>query len=115
MGYRSEVLIAFTEENNKSFLGSVHADVASFFKNDSDIHKLDGWILYRFDSIKWYDEYKEVSEVINFINKLEKEGNRGYEFHRLGEGGFDHLDHETRGEHNSPFNIYTKTCITFDA
>jgi len=110
MGYRSEVLIAFTEENNKSFLDFVDADVAIFYENDSEIYKMNGWILYHFDSIKWYDEYKEVSQLKNFINTLDE----GFEFHRLGEGGFDHLDHETKGEHDSPFNIYTKTCITFD-
>ena len=110
MGYRSEVLIALTDKLCKDFLNSMKLDVAAEFIRCDGIHHKDGWTLFHYSDVKWYDGYKEVDAWTTFHKSI-ADNCEDYEYHCMGEGSDDY----TVDNHGcSPFNIYMNRSLDFE-
>ena len=87
MGYRSKVVIAL---NNKVIVDNlVKNNLPSLLKEADRSVEIRGpfndklrYIIYEFESIKWYDSYFEVTELETFISELD---DSDYGFIRVGE------------------------------
>ena len=97
MGYRSDVAVALSKNGAahlKSKLASMTDNDKRFLFDHPDCHEVDdetGAELWRWNYIKWYEEYPEVDAVTDFLNELEEED---FLFIRVGES-YD--DIERRG------------------
>jgi hypothetical protein len=108
MGYRSDVLLATTDQNVKKLFLACSDKAAVNIAQYTSIHKRDGWTLFSWSDVKWYSEYAEVDAVEKFVDTLD-EGE--YEFHIMGE---EHEDYTVRGDQgNSPFSIYLSRELNF--
>jgi len=134
MGYRSQVVFAVDKMLMGKFLAHVSqckgAKNLVFAEADDKVENYngDGNFLFRWDSVKWYDGYKEVDCINDFMDKvddMEMEtistpspaggpdhtrtvmGGEYYSFVRVGETDDDV---ETRGE---GFDIYPETNIYY--
>jgi len=88
MGYRSEVVIAVTED---------HADRISKFLADADkVAKNDLGTYFYYKSVKWYSDYEEVENTMEALSYIPEDE---YGFIRTGE---DPEDIETQG---SPYDF----------
>ena len=116
MGYRSEVILAVGPEVMPQFMVTMakspearkmcFAEADTMIKDYSDI---EGAFLFRWDHVKWYDTYKEVAALEEFMNDCDTEDMEDhYRFVRTGE---DMDDNDTRGY---GFNdIYISRSIDF--
>ena len=112
MGYRSDVAIAFKEELAKRFLNDCTTKVALETLRSCDKHHKDGWIMFQYSDVKWYDDYEEVKAITEFMDNLRgTEDTDSFEFHRMGE---DSEDYEYRNQGCSPFNICLSRSLDFD-
>ena len=134
MGYRSQVVFAVDKMLMGKFLAHVSqcqsAKALCFAEADDKVenYKGDGNFLFRWDSVKWYDGYKEVDCINDFMNEADKMmldtirvsspaggpdherkvyGEECYRFIRVGEDSDDIVE---RGE---GFEIYTQTTISY--
>ena len=98
MGYRSQVIFWV----HKSVVGKLltvtnqHKEAFELLFQHADLEKHDdGHMKFIWDYIKWYDAYKGIGAIDEFMCDLETE-DLEYEFgfHRLGE---ELGDHENRG------------------
>lgn len=111
MGYRSHVLIALKDNLVKDFLNSMKLNVAAQFIHCDSIDHKDGWTLFYFSNVKWYDSYEEVAAWESFHRSI-SDNCEDYEFHRMGEESDDY----TCDNHGcSPFNIYMNRSLDFEA
>ena len=133
MGYRSEVVLAIAPEAAPAFMAmcAKYPKVNAFCFRDADYkasgHEEEGDWIFKWDSIKWYVSYEEISEVESFMRAMEDGdlsvyGEKGqpkgdhdnsiwdehYKFIRLGE---DTEDCENRGQ-GFP-DIYITRGISF--
>lgn len=108
MGYRSDVYVAFEDSATKRFVNELSAKDICNFLGASETYRKDGWTLFFFSDVKWYDDYSEVKSCMSFIDKLEDDY---YEYHCLGE---DSEDYEYRNSGVSPFHIHMSRSIDFD-
>lgn len=111
MGYRSQVIVAFTDEEFKELLHSCDDGAAINILEGANIHHAKGWILLNYDWVKWYDGFPEVDAVNKYINKLQDEDKETYEFHRMGE---NYEDYDHSGMSNSPFEISMNRSLDFN-
>jgi hypothetical protein len=101
MGYYSDVVIAV-----KDPLGYNLRDILSELELDHEKHLKDGYLVFVFPSMKWYDDYDVVATVMEFIHTLNEDD---YGYIRVGE---DTEDIEILG---TPwlYNVYTSTSIIY--
>lgn len=104
MGYKSCVAgaIEFKETSQATnYLKSIKFErymSDSFFISDSII-------CFQIDWVKWYEDYPDVKQVIEFFqDSPNKEGFVGYELHRFGEV-YDDYESEFGGEYVSKVNF----------
>ena len=116
MGYRSQVVLAVSKELMPHFL-SVMAKVPEarelvFGHNDEldQDYQDEGHFFVRWDSVKWYDTYDDVTAIQNFVDAAgsddfelsdgEGDSSENFRFVRIGEDssdvdcngyGFDHI------------------------
>ena len=134
MGYRSQVVLAVDKALMGKFLAHVSQCESTknlvFAEADDKVENYngDGNFLFRWDSVKWYDGYKEVDCISNFMDEVDDmvldeivvtspaggpdgvrpvHGDEFYRFIRVGEEGDDI---EARGE---GFEIYPQTTIHY--
>ena len=124
MGYRSVVIIAIAKEARPHlmhFLGKYPDAMALAFKeHDEKIENFqdeEGSIMFKWESIKWYEGYKEIDAFTEFMDhmdgeSIEWEGNQSdgddhYRFVRVGE---DSGDIEERG---CAFCVYPSVSIDY--
>lgn len=108
MGYRSDVIVAMKQEKFKELLKTVDDNLALDIFEGSDTREKKEWILLSFHDVKWYDEYKDVKAIMDFINNMDDDD---FEYHRLGE---EPTDYEVLGGYCSPFNICMNRSLDFD-
>ena len=109
MGYRSEVVLKLNKPASSalSAFASMSEDIKTLLSDADTATKDDeNGHVYFWSWIKWYDSYKEVDLIEEFLNVLPYES---YGFIRLGE---DYEDIEQRG---SPcdFNIHVNRSIEY--
>jgi len=113
MGYRSDVAISFRDK------GMIPPDVikaldemeAESYSSNSDVMA----VLYVILSIKWYDSYKNVQTVEEYLAQVRsEEGNQEYLFLRIGEDTADVEEHSWLNNWTDPFNVYVSKSISFD-
>jgi len=108
MGYRSDVALAMKEEKFKDLLLSIKDDkTAVELLTGCQKHEKDGWILLFYDSVKWYDDYKEVKVINDFISELDEDD---YSYHIMGE---EPDDYTQKGTWESPFEIRLSRSLEF--
>ena len=89
MGYRSHVIFAVKEDIFIKKLAKIEdpstkENLNSMICNCNDWAQDDGWVLYEWNSIKWYSTYNDVGWIENLMLELD---NKHYSFVRLGEEG----------------------------
>jgi hypothetical protein len=130
MGYYSEVAIGMTKKAHEKFIafltgevlkGSFSPDDESPFEvlNNAEKTEYEDAVVYKWDSIKWYQEFKSIAAIKEALNNLdcsndsdeddEEDGN--YIFVRVGE---EADDIETDGYFPGPPYIYPQTTIIID-
>ena len=124
MGYRSEVILAVGPEVMPQFMvtmaKSPEARKMCFAEADTmikDYCDIEGAFLFRWDHIKWYDSFEEVSAIQDFINwcdseRIEVDGkevdaSEYYRFVRIGE---EMDDNEVQGW---GFDIHIERTATY--
>ena len=124
MGYRSEVILAVGPEVMPQFLTTLakspEARALCFEEHDDMIKDYcgeKGAMLFRWDSIKWYDSYEGVAALQDFIDwcdgeEIEIDGKTThaaecYRFVRIGE---DMDDNETQGW---GFDIHIERSVSY--
>ena len=84
MGYRSEVVIAIDNRYKNYQLICPNVGYTFLEKLSDEKIQREDYVIYLFSSIKWYDVYKDISNVHKYLIEL-KEQNIDYGFLRLGE------------------------------
>lgn len=110
MGYSSTVAIAYNKKVKTDLLLEV-LELPPLLKECDDTHENDTGTYHFFSSIKWYEEYKDVTEVKDFLDKIENlypEDPGAYGFIRTGE---ETWDVDERGQ-PWDFDLYAETIIT---
>tara|TARA_B000000557_G_scaffold200262_1_gene165517 strand:+ start:85 stop:459 length:375 start_codon:yes stop_codon:yes gene_type:complete len=124
MGYRSEVILAVGPEVMPQFMvtmaKSPEARKMCFAEADimiKDYCDIEGAFLFRWDHIKWYDSFEEVSAIQDFINWCDSElievdgkevdASEYYRFVRIGE---EMDDNEVQGW---GFDIHIERTATY--
>lgn len=126
MGYYSEVAIGMSKKAHEKFIafltgemlkGKFDADDESPFEvlENAEKTEYENAIVYKWDSIKWYSDYKSISAIEEALDNLddisEDDSDSNYIFIRVGE---ESDDIETRGYFPGPPYIYTQTTIIID-
>lgn len=108
MGYRSDVALAMKEKKFKQLLSSIKDDrTAVELLSGCSKYEKDGWILLYYDSVKWYDDFKEVKSINDFIDTIDEDD---YSYHIMGE---DQDDYKQTGTWDSPFEIRLSRSLEF--
>jgi hypothetical protein len=124
MGYRSEVILAVGPEVMPQFMvtmaKSPEARKMCFAEADTmikDYCDIEGAFLFRWDHIKWYDSFEEVSAIQDFINwcdseRIEVDGKEvdAADFYRFVRIGEETDDNEVQGW---GFDIYIERTATY--
>jgi hypothetical protein len=106
MGYRSDVAFCFKRPPQLVIPMSID-NFAKDLPWDDIIDNGDS-MLFSISSIKWYEGYEVIANVMKFLKSLEYDD---YLFIRLGE---DSNDNETEGGwYDNPFDLGTLREITF--
>ena len=67
MGYRSEVIFgAKSEHKNKINAILKEHELEETFS----LHETEDWVMYKGEHLRWYSEFKDVSEINSAINKI---------------------------------------------
>jgi hypothetical protein len=115
MGYRSDVFIALTEKNVKKMVQVLSDEIILELLQGCDRYEKNGWTLFRWPDVKWYDGYELVDGIMTFLADLEDsedpEENEGYSLTILGE---DQDDYTQKGAFDTPFGIRLVRQIEFD-
>jgi hypothetical protein len=100
MGYRSNVIISL----DKPFIDKMRfiqpEKIPALFSETVYEEAVHGIYLLQWEDIKWYEDFDDIKEVLNFLSTLDEDV---YRFHRLGE---DLGDYEILGELDD--HVYTK-------
>ena len=115
MGYRSEVILAVGPEVMPQFMvtmaKSPEARKMCWSEHDEmikDYCNIKGAFLFRWDHIKWYDSYKEIAAIEEFMNDCDTEDlDEHYRFVRIGE---ESDDTEERG---CGFDVYVTRTLEY--
>lgn len=115
MGYRSNVAISMYEKDFNKLLEATktNAELKRLIEyTDKIIKTYDNIIILRWNSIKWYEEYSDISAFIDFINQVDEEGNNliPYCFTRVGE---DYEDIEVIHHINNEWELDCIEPITY--
>jgi len=108
MGYRSTMVLGVPKEKEKEFLkldlgGDTIEDLFEIANCEAD-----DVIVFRGEYLKWYDEYKDVQVIENFLNETLKDYPDQTFLIGVGEDG--HI-HSEIGEYYNYCNIYTDIVI----
>lgn len=95
-GYRSEVKVCMRKSDYEELKGRLEVtgdnDTLDLFKEDTfcdfNYQELGDVVVFGWNWIKWYGEYKEVAFIENFLNEIEEQGHP-YQFVRIGEESGD--------------------------
>ena len=116
MGYRSEVILALTDKNLKKMIQGIDDKILVELLNHADRHEKDGWTLIHWSDVKWYEDYKDVAAVNNFISEIEdsedEEVREGFSYHIMGE---EQDDYTAKGTWDTPFEIRLNRSLDFFA
>ena len=121
MGYRSTVILAVSKEARPylmHFLGKTPTAMELCFgphtDRTEDFQGEEGSVMFRFDSIKWYEGYKEVDAIESFMSHMDcddaEELGEGYEHYRFVRVGEEYDDIVQRGE---AFEVYPTVSIDY--
>ena len=121
MGYRSTAILAVSKEARPylmHFLGKTPAAMELCFgphaDRTEDFQGEEGSVMFRFDSIKWYEGYKEIEAIESFMSHMDcdeaEELGEGVEHYRFVRTGEDYEDIEQRG---FAFDIFPSVCIEY--
>jgi len=126
MGYRSTAILAVSKEARPylmHFLGKNAEAMNMCFGHHADrtedFQGQDGSVMFRFDSIKWYDSFPEIQAIEEFMAHMsceadlkDAEGNQldGDECFRFVRTGEEYEDIEQRGW---AFDIYPSVGIEY--
>jgi hypothetical protein len=79
MGYRSVVTLGVMKEE---YHEHINGKVKEALKDCDSLTESEDAYYFRWDSVKWYEDYEDVKAIANFMDKLDEEK---YGFLRLGE------------------------------
>ena len=92
MGYRSDVILIIHKniipdwmQHLCQYEGARNLVLSERDHSDTNFNN-EGHLLYRWTSIKWYDIYDEINQIVEFINSQDDEN---FRFVRCGEEGDD--------------------------
>ena len=119
MGYRSQVVLAVSKELMPHFL-SVMAKVPEarelvFAHNDEldQNYQDEGHFFVRWDGVKWYDSFKDITAIQNFVEEADADSfeldedhggsSENFRFVRIGEESSDVDVHGYGFEHIYPY------------
>lgn len=106
MGYRSDIVIAVSGEVMTRHL--IANDIPkSVLENAS--RQRNGNHYFCLESWKWYEEYPEVREILDWFDEMSDENHRQFGALRMGE---EFGDIETWGDPNN-FEIYATQSISY--
>ena len=92
MGYYSDVRIVMSQEGWKVFKGYVDKncgdEVYNLVEHLDVWYTKDNWVYFGWNSIKFYDDFEEVSAIYGGLNHL-KDLDYSYNFAKLGEANDD--------------------------
>jgi len=109
MGYRSDVALAMRKETFKAMLSSVKDDrTAVELVSGCEQYENGDFILLYYTDVKWYEDFKEVKAINEFIDTLDEEQ---YSYHVMGE---DFEDYKDRGYLDTPFEIRLSRSLEFN-
>jgi hypothetical protein len=109
MGYRSDVALAMRKETFKAMLSSVKDDrTAVELVSGCEQYEKDDFILLFYKDVKWYEDFKEVKAINEFIDTLDE---TQYSYHVMGE---DFEDYSDRGYLDNPFEISLSRSLEFN-
>jgi hypothetical protein len=111
MGYRSDVILAMKESSFKKMMEGFTDNIALELLEGCDKTIRNEWIMLNWSNVKWYEDFKDVAAVMNFINS-EDCPDDDYEFHRLGEDNDDYSCLGCDGE--SPFHIQVHRSLSYE-
>lgn len=113
MGYRSEVALALKNETFKQMIHTMSDEIAPEILIGTKRFFAEGWILIKWDSVKWYDQFPEVAAVEAFMNNLDSSDRvEEYAFARVGE---EWDDIEERGSCcRPPFHLSVQRSVSLD-
>jgi hypothetical protein len=107
MGYRSTVIIAI---DKKVFTSAVLIeDTLPQVLKEEPYESNEKGMYWQLESVKWYDSYEDVAEVIRFLDALETEE---YAFVRIGENTDDIVLEGSPYEFD--INCYTRVETPFN-
>lgn len=113
MGYRSQVALAMKNETFKEMLQNMDDEAAPDLLTNVQKSFAAGWILLRWDWVKWYSDYAEVAAVEAFMHNLDSsDRDAEYAFVRAGE---EWDDTEERGNCGcAPFYLGVQKTVSLD-
>jgi hypothetical protein len=111
MGYRSDVILAIKETSFKKMMEGLTDDIALELMEGCRKSIRNEWIMLHWCDVKWYEDFKDVAAVMDFINSEDCPYDH-YEFHRLSEEHDDYVCLGSDGE--SPFNIQLHRSLSFE-
>ena len=90
MGYRSDVSLTLGKENMAELIRRMKADdgAPEFLKCAKHLDHKNGYESLYWEWVKWYDDYPEVSMVLDFISEVEEKG-EDISLKRIGEENDD--------------------------
>ena len=113
MGYRSEIVLVVGKEALPLFMTALakepEARALCYSHADKRLDDYcDGAVLFQWDHIKWYDSYKEIAAIEQFMDDCDCEDlDEHYRFVRIGE---ESDDTEERG---CGFDVYVTRTLEY--
>ena len=112
MGYRSDVRISTNKADYQKFVeyvgnikGLISDNGPEFYDEDEDS------VIFGWDQVKWYEEYDDVSTVMNALDELS--GECCFEYIRVGDDD-DDIEHRVYGNWwNLERHLGTETRIVW--
>jgi|TARA_S200002703_G_scaffold51801_1_gene44973 hypothetical protein len=93
MGYRSTMVLGVPKEKQNDLLELDLGNSADKFADIFEQEKIeDDIVIYRGEYLKWYDEFKDVQAIEEFLNKTWKEFPETTFLIGLGEDGTAHSE-----------------------
>lgn len=118
MSYYSDVAIAMKETDYEEmiarleYINDLNESQKSFINDYPTIHRGDEVVVLSYDFVKWYEDFKEVQYIMDYLVELHEKG-KPYKFVRMGEETSDIEIKESYGENgDDSCNIITPEVYT---
>lgn len=115
MGYHSHVIFAAKDELFKELFNKMNDSCSlNLLEATSEKKSRDGWTMFYWSDVKWYDSFEEVEAFSNFISDFDSDPEKceEFEYHILGEDADDYVVKGARGV--SPFNVFLQRSLYFE-